>query len=152
MRRRALSWILWWQTDPVDIEEQARLYDTMGVWSSWRGWAALCFCFSALNMLVFIAFDPFGPSSGVLVYVAVVLSLAFFTYLGHRWAMITAITLWTIDKSFVIATNVMAANLNVIPISLSLIWWALFMHVFYSAFRVEQQRRSAAVVDPAIFN
>jgi len=144
-RRRALSWILWWQTDPVDIDEQARLYSTIGIWSSWRGWAALCLCFSALITFALIGFNGFGPSFGGLVDVAVMLGLALFTYLGHRWAMIGAMTVWTIEKSFM-----MAMNPSTIPTSF--IWWTLFMHVFYSAFRVEQQRRNAAVVEPAIFD
>jgi len=44
----------------------------------------------------------------------------------------------------------MAMTPSTIPTSF--IWWALYMHVFYSAFRVEQRRRSAVVVEPAIFD
>jgi len=144
-QRRALNWILWWQTDPVEIDEQARLYNTIGVWSSWRGWAALCLCFSALTTFAMVAINGFGLSSGALIDVAIMLGLALFTYLGHRWAMIGAMTVWTIEKFFAVA-------INPYMIVTALIWWALNMHVFYSAFRVEQWRRSAAVVEPAIFD
>jgi hypothetical protein len=144
-RTRALSWLLWWQTDPVDIDEQARLYDTMSVWSSWRGWAAICLCFSALITFAMIAFSGFGASSGALIDVAIMLGLALFSYRGHRWAMIGAMTVWTIEKFFAIAVNpIMAVTV--------LIWWALYMHVFYCAFRVEQRRRKAPVVEVAIFD
>lgn len=142
---RALSWILWWQTDPVEIDEQARLYDTISVWSSWRGWAAICLCLSALITFAMVAINGFGLSSGALIDVAIMFGLALFTYLGHRWAMIGAMTVWTIEKSFAVAINPYMAPT-------ALIWWALYMHVFYSAFRVEQRRRSAAVVEPAIFD
>lgn len=141
--KRALNWILWWQTDPAEIDEQARLYDTIGFWNSWRGWAVLCLAFSALVTLLMVAVRAASLDS--LVDVAIMAVLGLFIYLGHRWAMIGAMIVWTIEKVFIIA-------MNPYMVVTSLIWWALFMHVFYSAFRVEQRRRSAAVIEPAIFD
>ena len=143
--KRALNWVLWWQTDPVEIDEQARLYDTIGFRGSWRGWAALCLAFSGSVTLAIVALSTGGAFSPDYIDVAVMAVLGVFIFLGHRWAMIGAMIVWTIEKFFIIAMNPYMAVT-------SLIWWALYMHVFYSAFRVEQRRRSAAVVEPAIFD
>ncbi len=142
-RKRGLNWVRWWQTDQAEIDEQARLYDAIGFRNSWRGWAVLCLALNGFITVVMAAVS--AATFGSLLDVAVMAILALFIYRGHRWAMIGAMILCTIEKVFWIAAHPDTAVT-------AIIWWGFNIHVFYNAFRVEQRRRNMPAMDPAIFN
>src|ERR1700712_867373 len=92
------DWLFWWQVDPDKLEEQVDGYKTLRPWQSMRGISALCLLASSALTLAFAflsasAFDP-----DILVDVGLMLGLAVFIYFGHRWAMIGAMLLWSLEK------------------------------------------------------
>jgi hypothetical protein len=134
---RGWNWLLWWRIDPVDLDEQVRLYDTMGFRGSMRGISVMLLVLSAVITAIMAYFGAANFNASAFVDVAVFLFLAIFIYLGHRWAMIGAMILWTLEKVLSIVGTPTSAVVAVI-------WWALYMHAFYFAFRIEQKRRTLA--------
>jgi hypothetical protein len=130
-------WILWWQTDPAEIQKQVAEY-AQG-WVRARHVAAYCLTFSAVLTAGFIYAGLMSPDGWLDAVVAA--ALAVFVFLGHRWAMIGAMLGWTAEKTFLVFNVVNSDHPqggSVIP---QLIWWAAFMHAFWVAFKVEQERR-----------
>jgi hypothetical protein len=91
---------------------------------------------------LFIALGVFDAYAAVDVIIMAV--LAVFIYWGHRWAMFVAMVLWTLEKAlsaWVVIETGRGGN-----VLLQVLWWCVYMHAFYLAVRVEQQRRTLAAV------
>jgi len=81
----------------------------------------------------------------------VFLGLGAFIYFGHRWAMILGMILWTGEKALQLVSMFQTGHFAN-PIGI-LIFWGVFMHAMYLAFRVEQSRRQGGrVLNPAVFD
>jgi hypothetical protein len=140
---RRLGWLLWWLIDPTDLHHQVDEYDRLSLFKAIRGQAALCLLLSVAMTTVFILLKLLGPSAYVDVVIMGVLAL--FIYFGHRWAMIAAMVLWTIEKGVLLTGEFRIAGSSggATPF-VQILWWAIYMHAFYFAFRVEQARRKKA--------
>jgi hypothetical protein len=130
-------WLLWWQIDQAELARQVAEYDGLGFLASARKLSVLLLMLSSVANLILIA----AGISDKWTYLDITLftSLAIFIFFGHRWAMISAMVLWTIEKgdSIYDITQSSAPNgVSLVPV----IFWAVFMHAFYLAFRVETQR------------
>jgi hypothetical protein len=126
-----LNWILWWQIDQAEIDKQVKGYNTLGVWKSARGNSFLLLSLSsAVTALLIIlgVLDVFA-----LVDIALMMIVGFFMLQGKKLAMLIAMVLWTFEKVMTIG------SLNSSAVS-SLIWWTTYMHVFYTAYKVEEAR------------
>ena len=143
-RRNALAWIAWWMVDQSELDQQAMNYGTLGLFRSARGVAALFLLLSSAITAALTYFTHADPTGYI--DVALFLVLAMFIYLGHRWAMIAAMLLWTFEKIFVAIEgfNGMTAS----PV-IQILWWCIYMHAFYVAFRVEQRRRALKSQSPS---
>ena len=135
--KKSLQWILWWRVDPEEIQDQGDRYQTMGWLDSARKLSVLCLLFSIVTTFLLILFK-FTPWAG-LFDVVLMMALAAFIYRGHRWAMIAAMLLWTLEK-----IGTVLAGLGTLGWAtsggavVSVFWWCLYMHASYLAFRVEQ--------------
>jgi hypothetical protein len=140
IRQRRWSWLLWWQIVPADLDLQVEEYETLGFFKSMRGISVCCLVFSMALTAALIAWGvaDFWAIADIAIFVV----LAAFIYFGHRWAMVGAMILWTVEKLTSIADGLEGAQ----PGTLvgQVIWWCIFMHAFYFAFRVEQERRKRA--------
>jgi hypothetical protein len=137
---KAASWILWWRLSPEQVDKQAQQYDGLGFFKSARGWAATCLLISGAMTLVLVAMKV-SPAISIL---DVVLMLIFggFIYAGHRWASIAAMVLWTLEKGVLLAGSLSGGTHSAPGSALShALWWCVYMHAFYLAFRVERRRR-----------
>lgn len=134
-REPTLNWFLWWQIDPQELSRQVEQYATLPFHKAARGLAVICVLISAAITGIFIAVGT-TPLLGGLDAIAM-LALGLFIYLGHRWASVAAMILWTFEKGSLLLGGFADGGNPVTQI----IWWCLFMHAFYLAFRVEQQRR-----------
>jgi len=132
-RSTAWNWLLWWRINPVDLDEQVRLYDTLPITGSMRGISVLLLAFSCglTAVLMLVRF----VDATALVDIGLMLTMAAFIYFGHRWAMIGAMVIWTLEKI------VTAFGSPAMAIS-QILWWAPYMHAFYFAFRIEQTRKA----------
>jgi hypothetical protein len=140
--KRGWNWFLWWRIDPDELDDQATEYKTMGIFTSARKLSACLLCLSTVVTIAFIVLRAVPQAAyGDAVIFAI---LAIFIYLGHRWAMIGAMIVWTIEKAFVAIAGIETGLPSSATSIVQLIWWALYMHAFYLAFRVEQHRRSIA--------
>ena len=143
MPRRPAGYLLWWTIDPDQLQRQATEYSSLGVFESARGRCALCLIFLAAVSVFPIYFRKSDYSA---VEAAAFLVLAVLVYRGHRWAMICAMLLWTLERASQFHINLQGHASSLLEnIMVPVFWWALFMRFFYAAFRVEQERRAAPV-------
>jgi hypothetical protein len=127
-KNAALSWLLWWQLDNDEINKQLLDYQTLKIYQSARGISFLLLLLSAVITALFIVF--FHAEVLVLIDSVLMIIIGLFVLRGHKWAMIAAMILWTFEKLVSLPTNAFV----------SLLWWALYMHSFYLAYRVEKLR------------
>lgn len=132
------AWLLWWKVDEDDVEMQAENYSELGIFKSARGVAVLFMAFSIVVNTVAVAIGW----ADIYIYVdsALFAILGTFIYLGHRWAAIAAMLLWTLEKGDILIEGFNDHKGS--PV-IQIIWWCIYMHAFYFAFRVEQERRQA---------
>jgi hypothetical protein len=153
-KRSSWAWLLWWRIDPSDLDEQVTHYKSLSFYKSARGQSAICLLLSVVLTVVLEAMSK-SVNQSAFVDAAVFLILALFVFLGHRWALMTAMVAWTLEKGFYIFAAIGAAQTAATQnsglgtgIVIQLFWWCIYMHVFYLAFRVEREkrRRAAAAV------
>lgn len=139
-RRSNRNWLLWWIIDPVELEMQVSQYATLKFYKSARGISLLCTLVSAAITILLIAFKTV-PIEG-LFDIVVLAIFGLFIYLGHRWASVAAMLLWTLEKVVVITGGIGASHPNAGLVIGQVIWWCIFMNAFYRSFRVEQRRKT----------
>ncbi len=130
-----LDWILWWRINPSELKRQVDGYLSLNVLESARGISLLCLIVSSvLTILIMIYKQEYVGFLDVII----LLTLGFFMFKGHRWAMITAMIFWTFEKiySFINPPFGMHAS----PGLFGIIWWAVYMHAFWLAYQVEIER------------
>jgi len=138
-------WLLWWKVDQVELDKQVSQYDSLGILHSARGMSVLCLAFSSAITLVLVAVSSFGIDSSAYVDVTLFAFLALFIYLGHRWAMIAAMIFWTLEKGLIIVQGLGPVHTSAGIALGQLLWWSIYMHAFYFALRVEQQKRKNGI-------
>lgn len=144
-KTRSYSWIiLWWRIDQEALTNQVQDYKNLKFYQSARGQSVLLLILSAIINIIFIRF--FHTSASTLFDISIFLVLAFFIYKGHKWAMIAAMLLWTIEKvsQLILMINSPPAfsNPNLIQ---PILWWSIYMHAFYFAFRIERARQKQTI-------
>lgn len=133
-------WVLWWQIDPVELERQVSEYDSLPIYRSMRGISVLCLAFSAAVTTASAFYGIANIDATAYFDAATMLLLAVFIFFGHRWAMIGAMIVWTAEKIISLSDTVTLMQSSGGLIVSQIIWWALYMHAFYFAFRIEQRR------------
>jgi hypothetical protein len=142
----SFGWLLWWQVDHDKLERQVREYRTLKPWQSMRGISALCLLLSATITTALILLRVAGIDTVAFFDVGLMLGIGLFIYFGHRWAMIAAMLLWTLEKILQLADSGGSG------IVLQVVWWVVYMHAFFFAFRVEQARRTRPGTDVEVFS
>lgn len=135
-------WVLWWQIDPAELDRQVSQYDNLPIYRSMRGISVLCLTFSAAVTAASAYFRVANIDATAYFDAATMLLLAVFIFLGHRWAMIGAMVVWTAEKIISLSDTVTLMQSSGGLIVSQLIWWTLYLHAFYFAFRIEQRRRA----------
>jgi hypothetical protein len=139
-KKRSWSWLLWWQVYQSELEEQVAKYETLSFFRSMRGVSVCCLLFSIAVTGAFAYFGVFDITA--LADAALFAVLALFIYLGHRWAMIAAMILWTFEKGIGVVSGFEGTRSpNVV---MHVVWWCIYMHAFYFSFRIEQERKRRA--------
>jgi hypothetical protein len=130
-KKNAFSIILWWRINKEELDKQISGYNTIKFYKTARAQALGAVLFSVILALTFILFLDASVTSYY--DISIFLFLGVFAYFGHRWALILLMLFWTFSKVYAIILQQGHPFVQVI-------WWAIFMHVFYFAFRVEQER------------
>jgi len=123
------NWILWWRVGEDELKKQVDQYNTLKITQSARGISLLFLMLSFGLTCLFIIFSTQEYLN--IIAIVVFLILGFFIYRGHRWAMISVMILWTIEKAYSFLSS---------PLP-SIIFWCLYMHEFYLAYKVETIRK-----------
>jgi len=144
-KSRAFTWsfLLWWKTNPEELKFEVDEYKTLKITQSSRGVSFLYLIFAGVvsfGLNYFAKVDFFWVDSFIDIL------LGYFIWRGHRWAMILAMLLWTYDKGDILYSGIMGNSYGQFNIPagnafIQIFWWALFMQMFYKAFRVECLRR-----------
>lgn len=132
-----LSWLLWWQIDESELKSQVDNYYSLGLTKSARGVSTLLLLLSSVATFGFVYF--FALDSSALLDVFIYLFLAVFIYKGFRWFMVAAMVIWTFEKFYMLVDQ---SGVGGNPI-IAIIWWAVYLHYFWLAFKVEQVRKKS---------
>ena len=149
-----MGWILWWRIDAGELRRQIAQYKTLGIAGSARGHSFLLLVLSAVISAAVIEMVSHDRLNYVDAGIFLVLGLLILA--GQRWAIILAMAFWTLEKAIQVVGAV--SNFGTTPSAtpiVALIWWAVYMHAFYLALRVENGRRNpkrADAVDPEVFS
>jgi hypothetical protein len=142
------NWLLWWRIGAGELRDQVKNYDKLKIYQSARGISLLLFVGAAALTVLFTELINHNRLSYI--DAACFVFLGIFIYLGHRWAMMAGMVLWTLEKALQLAAMVMTRRFAN-PVT-ALLFWALFMHAMFLAYRVEQERRKAPPTDVEVFN
>jgi hypothetical protein len=137
-KKRGWNWVLWWRVDEAELEEQVAGYESLGFWRAARKLSAGCLFISVVATAALISLGRFD--NWAYLDMALIGILAVFIYFGHRWAMIGAMVIWTLEKALAVAGA--SGPIPGAPVVAAFFWWTAYMHAFYLAFRTEQRRRS----------
>ena len=129
--------LLWWKISKDELENQITNYDSLNIWNSSRKISFLLLLFSCILTLVLVLFEQLDTSA----YCDVILFLLFgvFVFLGHRWAIVFSMLLWTFEKGSLLLSGKQS------PI-IQIIWWCIYMKPFYLALCVEYERRKISAI------
>lgn len=135
-KKNPFFYFLWWNVDEDELIKQVTEYDTLKFYQSSRGLSVLLLLLSAAITTAFYFFEqnPF-----IFIDVFFILLFALLIFFKQRWAIIGAMIFWTIEKLLMIFEG------N--PI-ISLMWWALYMRVFFLAWKVEGIRQQVEKNNP----
>jgi hypothetical protein len=147
-------WLLWWQVDPGEMRLQLDRYETAHRLATARGFGCLLAVMAAA-VAAFLGADAYAPMNHVLNNFALSAMAASACYLvlgwlmlrGNRAAMAGLMALCTIDKLVSMSLWYLYQpdrEKVAIYLPLSVLAWCLSLHVFYTAFRVEQCRKGIA--------
>jgi len=142
-KKKGNHWLLWWKIEPEELQKNIVEYDTLKIYQSARGISFLFLLLSGTANIIFVCVgykDAWTLGDAILL-----LGLAVFIYRGHRWAMLSAMVFWTLEKAFQVynLADMPAGNSGGYLI-LTLSWWAVYMHAIYFAFIVEKRRSICA--------
>ena len=127
------NFLIWWRIDPDKLSEQVDQYNSLKIYQSARGISFLWFVLSIIVTVIMIFTNV--ATKNALVDIILFLMLGIFMYKGHRWAMIAAMILWTIEK-------LMALVAAPVYFIVQFVWWGMYMRSFYFAYMIEKQRNS----------
>lgn len=133
---KAIRWLLWWRIDEDEFNRQLVRYDSLRITQSAKGQSFLLCTFSAAVTIVFTVFSALPRTAFIDVFVALI--VGYFTYRGRQWAMMGSMIWWSLEKSYSIYGG--AVNLRPDVMMEHVVWWCIYMHCFYMAFRVERFR------------
>lgn len=141
------SWLKWWQLDiwlqldKEGFQKQAKEYETLKITQSARGISFLLLLYSAVVTTGAILLNIITSSAFLDVFILIVLGI--FIYKGKRWAMVVAMIFVTFEKLGALIIDYTGAQSFVVTVIISLLWWAICLHTFYLAFKVEGLRAKA---------
>ncbi|MEY2665495.1 MAG: hypothetical protein RLZZ480_600 [Candidatus Parcubacteria bacterium] len=130
--------ILGFRLSEDDLRNQVENYQTLKITKSARGQVVLFFVALQIFSLIVLSFVNIGINvedqlMGLILYIP----LLFFTYKGHRWAIVGLMILWTLDKIFTIHYSITTGGTT--PIT-SVVFLLIGLSICSMALQVENAR------------
>lgn len=114
-----------WEFSEDDLKNQVENYHQLKITQSYRGISVVIM--AGLLSLTFLLtfFDIFNISMEDFLYTLFIyVPILVFVYRGHRWAIITLMIIWTIEKGY---SLIVLKSISAIP------WWVFVMSFFHKA-------------------
>ena len=127
-----------WNVSPGDLEKQLKGYDTLKITETYRGITVLTIT-ALLALSLVLGYFEVTNLTDVLYSLVFYVPLLFFVYKGHRWAIITLLILWTIEKVLTLMDSMEQGNS---PFG-SIIWFLIVAPIIYKTYVVERNRNQA---------
>lgn len=128
-----------WRIDETELKSQVENYTALKVTQSYKGISVLIIL-SLLGLSLLLSFfSTFADTATIFWSIVIYSPILFFVYIGHRWAIILLMILYTLEKTYLFYE--LGGN-NIMPI----IWWIIVMPYFWKALRVENERRKISLV------
>lgn len=126
-----------------NLKNQIANYDSLKINKSYRGISALIiFAICAISFLaVFLLKDQLASLSGAFIGISIYMIVGVFVYKGRRWAIITAMILWTSDKAIFIYQALQTGSGGSFVV---FFFWIVVMKFFWRALEVENYRKDLA--------
>ncbi len=148
-KRKRANWFFWWQVDSWELRRQVADYSRLSLTQSARGQSLICMLVTA-GLTVVAALLTGHPAMIVDGVVAVILGLCMLG--ANRWSKIAAMAYWTLEKLVGVIAALFGPTHGFFSLG-QVLFWAVFMHFFYMAYRVEQERRRPTLPDvEAVFS
>lgn len=120
-----------WKMSDEELQNQVDNYDTLKITESYKGISTIILL-AILALSLILGFFNVIPVEDVLYSLIIYIPIIFFVYRGHRWAIISIMILWTIEKAITLFAGGSV---------LSIFWWAIVIPYFYKALKVENERK-----------
>lgn len=133
--RSLLSWLLWWKIEEGELNQQVDGYNKLDIAHSARGISFLLLIFSAIVQVLLITS---GSQDLSYVEVFLFLILGYLIFRGKKWAMITTMIFWTIEKAYSLYLAYVSSSGSAFW---AILFWVVYMHYFYLAYKVEASRK-----------
>lgn len=133
-----------WNIKDDDLADQINNYHVGKYWSYRKITALLLVLLLVVNVLLYIFFASVSVDA-IFIMSLIYLPLAYFAYKGKKWAILSIIIVWTLDKGGQIGSLIINSDANSDGSGafwIIIIWYALFMKVFWRAYQVEERRMS----------
>ena len=124
-----------WGIEELDLKNQIENYHTLKITKSYRGISALIMVALLCLSLLLSLFGKFADTETIIWSIILYSPILFFVYKGHRWAMISLMALWTLEKFSQLYE--LKQGGNAAPI---VIWWIAVMAYFWKALKVENEK------------
>lgn len=136
-------WLLWWNIGTDELQKQIDGYKTLGMTKSAKGQSVLFLLLSAVITFLFILSSTASTSAYLDIVLFVI--LVFFISHGHKWAMMGAMILWTLEKIYSVYQATTSSDTAGVTIFITILWWTVYMHAFWLAYNVEKEREKNSV-------
>lgn len=118
-----------------EFENQVNNYHSLKITKSIRGELTVFFIVVMIASLILGFFEFMGTFEDALYGLIIYIPLTLFIYKGHRWAMVSMIVVWTVEKGYQLVM------LNGKFGLLTFIWWIMVVSYLYKAIKIENARR-----------
>ncbi|OGZ67353.1 MAG: hypothetical protein A3D35_01700 [Candidatus Staskawiczbacteria bacterium RIFCSPHIGHO2_02_FULL_34_9] len=121
-----------WTISREELRNQVENYQDLKITKSYKRISVLIVSILLGFSIILALFGVYANIQDILYSLIIYIPILIFVYRGHRWAIITLIILWTVEKGY----QLMLVG-NIAPI----IWWIIVMPYFYKALQVENERK-----------
>jgi hypothetical protein len=132
-KNKASSWS--WNIEPDELKNQIDNYDKLKISESYKGISVLLVG-GLLILSLILGYFEIVSISDVVYSLFIYIPVLFFVYKGHRWAIISLLVLWTIEKVFTLYMSVENGG----GVWGSIIWWLIVTPYIYRALLVENEK------------
>jgi len=137
MKKEQKTSIWSWGLSKEELKNQIENYNTLSFTKSLRKLSVGLIFFSVTLGMIFIIM---GSQEISWIDTIIWILLAIFIYKGKKWAVVSAMILWTMEKGYQVYGMIEIGSGSVLAV---ILWWSAYMNIFYKTWIVEKERNKA---------